>query len=64
MHRSTNNDSIAKTEFVSDPLWSRLNVVGQGIFCEVDSTTWSGGRSILSANQILTDVERCLSQDN
>ena len=64
MHQSTDDDSIAKTEFISDPLWSTLNAVKQGIVCEVDSTTWAGGRSILAANQILADVERCLSQDN
>ncbi|MEM9809462.1 MAG: iron-siderophore ABC transporter substrate-binding protein [Cyanobacteria bacterium P01_D01_bin.56] len=64
MHQSTNDDSIAKTEFIRDPLWSTLNVVKQGIVCEVDSTTWAGGRSILAANQILTDVEQCLYQNN
>ncbi|ESA33904.1 periplasmic binding protein [Leptolyngbya sp. Heron Island J] len=63
MHQSTDDNSIAKTEFISDPLWSTLNVVKQGIVCEVDSTTWAGGRSILAANQILTDVELCLSQE-
>ena len=64
MHQSTDDDSIAKAAFISDPLWSTLNAVKQGIVCEVDSTTWAGGRSILAANQILTDVERCLSQNN
>ncbi|MEM9809012.1 MAG: iron-siderophore ABC transporter substrate-binding protein [Cyanobacteria bacterium P01_D01_bin.56] len=64
MHQSADEDSVAKTEFVSDPLWSTLNVVTQGVVCEVDSTTWAGGRSILAANQILTDVDRCLSQAN
>ena len=64
MHQPTDDDSVAKIEFVSDPLWSTLNVVERGIVCEVDSTTWAGGRSILAANQILTDVELCLSQDN
>lgn len=64
MHQSAAEDSISKTEFVSDPLWSALNAVKQGIVCEVDSTTWAGGRSILAANQILTDVEFCLTQEN
>lgn len=64
MYRSTNDYGVTKTEFVSDPLWSTLNVVEQGIVCEVDSTTWSGGRSILAANQILADVELCLFQSN
>ncbi|MEM1256850.1 MAG: iron-siderophore ABC transporter substrate-binding protein [Cyanobacteria bacterium P01_H01_bin.21] len=64
MYRKNLEGSIARTEFVSDPLWSRLNAVKQGIVCEVDSTTWAGGRSILAANQVLTDVERCLSQNN
>ncbi|MEL6231214.1 MAG: iron-siderophore ABC transporter substrate-binding protein [Cyanobacteria bacterium J06627_3] len=57
-------NSIAKAEFVSDPLWSTLNAVRQGIVCEVSNRVWLGGRSILAANQILTDVETCLSQDD
>ena len=64
MYRKDLEGSVAQTEFVSDPLWSQLDAVKQGIVCEVDSITWAGGRSILAANQILTDVELCLSQDN
>ena len=62
MYQEDLEGSIARTEFVSDPLWSRLNAVRQGIVCEVDSTTWAGGRSILAANQILADIEACLIQ--
>ncbi|MEL6130547.1 MAG: iron-siderophore ABC transporter substrate-binding protein [Cyanobacteria bacterium J06628_4] len=58
------DDSIARADFVSDPLWSTLNAVRQGIVCEVSNRVWLGGRSILAANQILTDVETCLSQDD
>ena len=57
-------DSIARADFVSDPLWSTLNAVRQGIVCEVSNRVWLGGRSILAANQILIDVETCLSQDD
>lgn len=64
LYNPTMEASVARAEFVSDPLWSRLQAVKQGIVCEVDSATWTGGRSILAANQILTDVETCLTQEN
>ena len=63
-HNSASDSSLTKTAFVEDPLWSQLHAVEQGVVCEVDSATWTGGRSILAANQILTDVERCLTQGN
>ena len=50
------------TEFIADPLWSRLDAVQQGAICEVDGDVWGSGRSILAAEQILTDVENCLNQ--
>lgn len=53
-------DSIARADFISDPLWSTLNAVRQGVVCEVSNRVWLGGRSILAANQILTDIETCL----
>ncbi|MEO0377693.1 MAG: iron-siderophore ABC transporter substrate-binding protein [Cyanobacteria bacterium P01_A01_bin.17] len=59
-YNSGNEGSITKAEFVSDPLWSTLNAVEQGIVCEVSSAIWAGGRSLLAANQILTDIEQCL----
>ena len=64
LHDSTIKDSIGKADFVSNPLWSQLGAVEQGIVCEVNSVTWAGGRSILAANQILVDVEACLIQGN
>ena len=62
IHNSAVEGSLARDAFVSDPLWSQLHAVKQGIVCEVDSANRTGGRSILAANQILTDVELCLSQ--
>ncbi|MEM1293431.1 MAG: iron-siderophore ABC transporter substrate-binding protein [Cyanobacteria bacterium P01_H01_bin.162] len=50
-------------EFINDPLWSQLDVVQQGAVCEVAGDVWGSGRSILAANQILTDVEQCLSSE-
>lgn len=62
LHNSGSEDSVGKAAFLSDPLWSQLDAVQQGIVCEVSSAHWSGGRSILAANQILVDVETCLTQ--
>ncbi|MEL6398356.1 MAG: iron-siderophore ABC transporter substrate-binding protein [Cyanobacteria bacterium J06626_4] len=62
LYNSGSEDSVGKAAFVSDPLWSQLNAVQQGIVCEVSSANWAGGRSILAANQILADVEACLNQ--
>ena len=47
--------------FITDPIWSQLTAVQQGRVCQVTSEVWIAGRSILAANQILTDVEKCLS---
>ncbi|MEM1290552.1 MAG: ABC transporter substrate-binding protein, partial [Cyanobacteria bacterium P01_H01_bin.162] len=60
LYNSGSEDSVGRAAFVSDPLWSRLEAVQQGIVCEVSSANWAGGRSILAANQILTDIEACL----
>ncbi|MEM9265632.1 MAG: iron-siderophore ABC transporter substrate-binding protein [Cyanobacteria bacterium P01_F01_bin.13] len=60
MYNPDSKDSIAMEDFVSDPLWSMLNAVRQGVVCEVSNRVWLGGRSILAANQILSDVETCL----
>lgn len=51
---------LSKAEFVTHPIWSRLEAVQQDNVCEVSAQAWIGGRSILAANQILTDVEACL----
>ncbi|MEM9769646.1 MAG: ABC transporter substrate-binding protein, partial [Cyanobacteria bacterium P01_D01_bin.71] len=64
LHNSGSEDSVGKAEFVSNPLWSQLEAVQQGIVCEVSSANWAGGRSILAANQILVDVETCLTPAN
>ena len=64
LYNSGSEDNVGKAAFVSDPLWSQLNAVQQGIVCQVDSANWSGGRSILAANQILTDVAACLTPAN
>ena len=53
---------IRKEEFVTDPVWSQLQAVRQNQVCEVPGAVWGAGRSILAANQILTDVEACLTQ--
>ena len=47
-------------DFITDPIWSQLAAVQQDRVCEVTSEVWIAGRSILAANQILTDVEKCL----
>jgi len=60
LHNSAVEDSVGRATFVQDPLWSQLQAVQQGIVCEVNSAVWVGGRSILAANQILTDVEQCM----
>ncbi|MBE9101800.1 iron-siderophore ABC transporter substrate-binding protein [filamentous cyanobacterium LEGE 07170] len=60
LHSATLEASVAKADFVDDPLWSQLNAVEQGLVCEVNTAVWAGGRSILAANQILQDVETCL----
>ena len=62
MHDSEFEGSVAKEDFVSDPLWSKLDAVTKGTVCEVRSTAWAAGRSILAANQILIDIEQCLTQ--
>ncbi|MEM8810759.1 MAG: iron-siderophore ABC transporter substrate-binding protein [Cyanobacteria bacterium P01_G01_bin.38] len=54
---------VQKKEFVADPIWSQLKAVQQEHICEVAGDVWIAGRSILAANQILTDVESCLSPD-
>ncbi|MEM9265631.1 MAG: iron-siderophore ABC transporter substrate-binding protein [Cyanobacteria bacterium P01_F01_bin.13] len=63
MHDAAFDGSIAKADFISDPLWSTLNAVEQGIVCEVSGSVWAGGRSILAANQILIDIETCLGSE-
>ena len=63
MHDSAFEGSIVREDFVSDPLWSTLHAVEQGTVCEVRSAVWAGGRSILATNQILTDIEACLSSE-
>ncbi|MEM9487466.1 MAG: iron-siderophore ABC transporter substrate-binding protein, partial [Cyanobacteria bacterium P01_F01_bin.116] len=60
MYDAAFEGSITKAKFVSDPLWATLNAVEQGTVCEVSGAVWAGGRSILAANQILTDIENCL----
>ena len=53
--------SVARADFVRDPLWSTLKAVTDGVVCEVSGTVWAGGRSVLAANQILKDIEDCLA---
>lgn len=55
---------LQKNDFTSDPVWSQLKAVQQDLVCEVSDDVWIIGRSILAANQILTDVETCLTQAN
>ncbi|MEM9267139.1 MAG: iron-siderophore ABC transporter substrate-binding protein [Cyanobacteria bacterium P01_F01_bin.13] len=50
---------LSKAEFVSDPIWSQLNAVKQDRVCQVNSEVWIAGRSVLAANQILTEIEAC-----
>ena len=49
-----------KENFVTDPVWSQLKAVKQDRVCQVSGEVWIAGRSILAANQILIDVEKCL----
>ncbi|MGD1896954.1 MAG: ABC transporter substrate-binding protein [Phormidesmis sp.] len=53
-------ENTPKDEFISDPLWSQLDVVKAGAVCEVAGDVWNSGRSLLSAQQILQDIETCL----
>ena len=53
-------DTLSKSEFIENPLWSELNAVQQGAVCEVNGDVWGSGRSILAAQQILNDVQTCL----
>jgi iron complex transport system substrate-binding protein len=55
-------DEISKKELTANPLWSQLEAVRQDRVCEVTGEVWAAGRSLLAANQILTDVEMCLTQ--
>lgn len=54
-------DQISKQELITHPLWSQLDAVQQDRVCEVTSEVWTTGRNFLAANQILEDVERCLT---
>ena len=56
--------NASKEEFVNDRLWSQLEAVQQDAVCEVAGDVWSSGRSLLAAQQILVDVESCLTQVN
>ena len=53
---------LQKTDFVTDPIFSQLSAVKQDHVCEVANEVWIAGRSILAAQQILSDVEACLTQ--
>ncbi|MBE9167127.1 iron-siderophore ABC transporter substrate-binding protein [Pleurocapsales cyanobacterium LEGE 06147] len=55
---------ISKKELIANPLWSQLEAVQKDRVCEVPDEAWAAGRSLLAANQILTDVEMCLTQAN
>ncbi|MEB3358057.1 MAG: iron-siderophore ABC transporter substrate-binding protein [Synechococcales bacterium] len=54
-------ETVSKSEFVSDPLWSNLNAVELEAICEVNADVWGSGRSILAAHQVLRDVDTCLT---
>ena len=62
IHSSNSPGEVSKKEFITNPLWSKLEAVRQDRVCEVTGEVWAAGRSILAANQILTDVEMCLSK--
>ncbi|MEL6383409.1 MAG: iron-siderophore ABC transporter substrate-binding protein [Cyanobacteria bacterium J06626_18] len=47
-------------DFIADPIWSQLTAVQQDRVCQVTGEVWAAGRSLLAANQILTDVKKCL----
>ena len=51
---------LSKTDFITDPIWSQLDAVQQDRVCQVNNEVWIAGRSVLAANQVLTDVEACL----
>ena len=55
-------DDDSKSEFIEDPLWSKLKAVQQNAVCEVEGDIWASGRSILAANKILEDIEACLEE--
>ncbi|MEM9150013.1 MAG: iron-siderophore ABC transporter substrate-binding protein [Cyanobacteria bacterium P01_F01_bin.3] len=48
--------------FMADPIWSQLQAVEQDRVCQVNSRVWISGRSVLAANQVLADIETCLTQ--
>ena len=55
-------NTTSKEEFMTDRLWSKLDVVQRDAVCEVQGEIWAAGRSILAAHQILNDVQTCLGQ--
>ncbi|MEM9770039.1 MAG: iron-siderophore ABC transporter substrate-binding protein [Cyanobacteria bacterium P01_D01_bin.73] len=60
IHSAGAKGSLPKADFVRHPIWSQLTAVQQNRICEVSGQVWAAGRSILAAQQILADVERCL----
>ena len=54
--------SLQKADFAADPVWSRLEAVQQDRLCEVSGAVWAAGRSLLAAQQILQDIEACLTK--
>ena len=53
---------LQKTDFVTDSIFAQLSAVQQDRVCEVPNAVWIAGRSILAAQQILTDVGKCLEE--
>ena len=62
IYSTFNPGGLQKTNFVTDPIWSQLRAVQQDQVCEVNGDVWIAGRSLLAAQQILADVEDCISE--
>lgn len=60
IHSDTFPGSLAKQEFISDPVWSQLEAVKQNQVYQVKDEAWTSGRNILAAQQILSDIEHAL----
>ncbi|MEM6591327.1 MAG: iron-siderophore ABC transporter substrate-binding protein [Cyanobacteria bacterium P01_C01_bin.73] len=56
--------SIQTEDFAADPVWSQLKAVQSDRVCQVSAEVWLAGRSLLAAQQILSDIEQCIDLNN
>ena len=60
---SDSRDTLSLEEFIKDPLYSQLSAVKANEVYAVDSGIWTGGRNILAAQHVLSDISRALTLD-